>query len=123
VRLAAMVRLVIEKMIERRSKRLLDILRIDNGAVSDRLREVGLAQGAYVPSNAFIFVPAGRTQLVEIVIEDRVQARRDFTLAGEAPHPDTIADQKMIERAVQRLEENTTIGTIVGIADPCARVK
>src|SRR5262245_15057126 len=123
MRLAAMVRLVIEKMIKRRSKRLLDILRIDNGAVADRLREVGLAQGAYVSSNAFIFVPAGGPQLVEIVIEDGVQARRDFTLAGEPLHPDTIADKKMIEGAVQRLEENTTIGTVVGIANPCARVK
>ena len=44
MRLAAMVRLVIEKMIKRWSKWLLDILRIDNGAVADRLREVGLAQ-------------------------------------------------------------------------------
>jgi hypothetical protein len=46
MRLAAMVRLVIEKMIERRGERLFDILRIDDGAIADRLREVGLAQGA-----------------------------------------------------------------------------
>src|SRR5262245_37867404 len=123
MRLAAMVRLVIEKMIKRRSKRLLDILRIDNGAVADCLREVGLSQGAYISSNAFIFVPSGGAQLVEIVMEDRVQAWRDFTLTGEPPHPYTITDQKMVEGAVQRLEENTTIGTVVGIADPCARVK
>src|SRR4029453_911504 len=101
MRLAAMVRLVIEKMIKRRSKRLLDILQIDNGAVADCLREVGLAQGAYVSSNAFIFVPAGGVQLVEIIIKDRVQAWRDFALTGEPPHPYTITDQKMIESAVQ----------------------
>src|SRR4030095_5589648 len=118
-----MVRLMIEKMIERRSKRLFDILRIDNGAVADRLREVGLAQVAYVTSNAFIFVTACGAQLVEIIIEDRVQTCGHFTLVGESPHPDTIADQKMIEGAMQRLEENTAIGTVVGIADPCARVK
>ena len=53
---------------------------------------------------------------VEIVIEDGVEAWRQFALAGEAPHPDAVADQQMIERAVQRLEEGAAVGAVIGVA-------
>ena len=36
-------------------------------------------------------------------------------MAGEAPHPDAIADQKMIESAVQRFEEGASVSAIVGL--------
>ena len=118
-----MMSLVIEKMIERRSERLLDILWVDHGAIADRLREIGLAQGTNVTQDALIFIPTGGLQLRDAFIEDRIKTWRDFTLASESPHPYAIAHEKMIERAVQRFEENTAIGVIIGVAHPCSRVK
>jgi hypothetical protein len=38
-------------------------------------------------------------------------------LAGETAHPDAIANQQVVECAVQRLEEGTPISAIVRIRD------
>ena len=75
-----MVSLVIEKMVERRGKYLFDILRIDDGAVADRLGKIVVVQGADILMDTSIFSAPGRAQLREIIIEDRIEARRDFAL-------------------------------------------
>jgi hypothetical protein len=46
-----------------------------------------------------------------------VEPRRRIPLAGEAIHPDPIADEKMVERPVHRLEEGAVIGAILGIGE------
>ena len=63
---------------------------------------------------------ARRPQGREIVVQDGVEARRLFARAGEAPHPDAVADQQMIERAVQRLEEGAAVGAVVGVGTVAA---
>ena len=73
-------------------------------------------------ADAFIFSAARRAQLCEIVVEDCIEARRGFALAGEAPHPDAVADQQMVEGTMQRFKEGAAIGAIVGIRDLRGRV-
>ena len=51
----------------------------------------------------------------EVVVEDGVEALRHIALAGEALHPDAVADQQVVERAVQRLEEGAAVGAVVGV--------
>jgi hypothetical protein len=47
--------------------------------------------------------------------------RRDLVLpAGEAAHPGAVAEQQMIEGAVDRLEEGAAIALALGIVDPGA---
>src|SRR6476646_1824925 len=58
----------------------------------------------------------------EIVVEDCIEARRVFALTGEAPHPDAVADQKMIESAVQRSEKGAPVGAIVSLRNPSRRL-
>lgn len=53
--LAAVVSLVVEKMIERGRERLLDILRVDDVAIADRFGEIIRAQSPNVMADAFVF--------------------------------------------------------------------
>src|SRR5262249_3958681 len=123
MRLTAVVGLMIEKMVESGSERLFDILRINNRPIADRLRKIVVAQAGDVAKDAFILLSARRAQLCEIVMEYHVESGWGFALACEALHPDAISNQKVIEGAVQRFKEGSAIGTIVGIGDPCGRVK
>src|SRR5882724_3864627 len=50
-------------------------------------------------------------------MEDRIEPLRLLAFAGEAMHPDAVAEQQMVQRAVQRAEEGAAIGAIVGIPD------
>ena len=65
--LAAVMGLVVEKMVERRGEYLLDILWVDDGAIADRLGKIILAQSPNVMADAFIFIATRHTQLREIV--------------------------------------------------------
>jgi len=120
--LAAVVGLVVEKMVERGREHLLDILWVDEGAIADRLGKIIFAQSLNVMADAFIFSATCHTQLREIVVEDRVETRWGFALTSETPHPDAVANQQMVKGAVQRLKEGTAIGTIISIGDLCSRV-
>jgi hypothetical protein len=115
--LAAVMRLMIEKMIKRRGKHLFYVLWVNDGTEADRFNEIVLAQCADVVENAFIFHASRCPQLHEIVVEDCIETGRDSTLGGEAAHPDAIADQEVVEGAVQRFEEGAPIGAIVPIRD------
>ena len=53
--LAAVMGLMIEKMVEGGGERLLDVLRINNGPVMDRLVEVVIPQAADVAGDERIF--------------------------------------------------------------------
>src|SRR5262245_32794736 len=115
--LATVMRLVIEEVIERWGEHLLDILWVDDRTETDRFGEIVLAQRADIVPNAFVFCTPRRAQLREIVEEYRIETRRDSALAGETAHPDAIPNQKVVECAMQRLEEGPPIGAVVRIRD------
>ena len=117
--LAPMVGLMIEKMVKRGGQHLLYGLWVNHGAKTDRFGQVLFTQGTDVSADAFVFEAARGTQLREVVKKDCVEARWCLTLAGEASHPDTIADEQMVERAVQRFKENTAVGAVVSIGNLC----
>src|SRR6476660_9533188 len=119
--LTTMVGLVIEEMVKRGGEDLFDILRVDDGAEADRFGEIPVAQGSDVMADAFIFGAARRAQLCEVIVQDSIKAGGVFSFAGEAPHPDAIADQKVVEGTLQRFKEDAAIGAIVGIRDLSGR--
>ena len=122
MRLAAVVGLVVEEMIERRRQRLLDLLRPHDGPVAERAGEVGLGQFLDIAADPLVLGAAGGAQRREVVIKDGVQALRHLALAGEACHPDAVADQQVVEGAVQRLEEGAAVGPVGGLAHLRRRV-
>lgn len=58
MRLAAVVRLVVEKMIERRGQHLLNVLGVDDSSIPDRFRQIGVGQSGDEPCDACIFPAA-----------------------------------------------------------------
>ena len=122
MRLAAMVGLVVEEMIERRRQRLLDGLRVDHGAIADDAVEVVAAQAGDVAADENVLAAAGGAQGAEIFIQDGIEAFRGFAGAGEAPHPDTVADQQVVQGSVQRFEEGAAVGAVIGVAERARRV-
>src|SRR5262245_54086965 len=112
MRLAAVMRLVIEEMVERRGERLLDVLRVDDGTEADRFSEIVLGQCADIVPDAFIFCAPRRAQLHEIVKEYRIEIRRDCALAGKTAHPDAIPNQQVVERAMQGPEVGAPISAV-----------
>src|SRR5262249_46239858 len=68
--LAAMMGLVIEKMVERRGKRLLDIARIADGPIGEPAREALLRQSIDVARDALVLVRTRPAQGREIIVEN-----------------------------------------------------
>ena len=122
MRLTAVMRLMIEEMVERGAKRLLDVARVGERAVAQREREVGLGAGIDPRADPRILGTARRAQRREIVVQDGVEPRGMLAAAGEAAHPDAVGEQQVIERAVHRLEERAAVGAIVGVGKPRGRV-
>src|SRR5260370_26913760 len=122
MRLAAMMRLMIEEMEQQRREILLDLDRAARRPVAQGSGEIGLAEAADIGADARILDASCGAQLGEIVVEDRIERRRLAALAGEAMHPDTVAKQEMIQRSVQRSEKGAAIGAIVGIGDARRRL-
>src|SRR5665811_2200486 len=85
--------------------------RVRSSAASDVYKR----QRFDIAADARVLAAARRPQGYEIVVQGRIKARRQFALAGKAPHPDAVADQQVIERAVHRLEEGAAVGAIVGV--------
>jgi len=56
--------------------------------------------------NSIVFFDARSPKLVEVIVEDFVLLGRVDWLPLEPPHPDTIADDKMVERAVNALKKS-----------------
>ena len=118
MRLAAVMRLVVEEMQQQRHQRLLDLSRVAQRAIAHEPVEVGLAQPRDIGGDAGVLGLPRRPQLAEIVVEDAFEALRRITRAGEAAHPDPVADQDVVQRAVQRAEEGAAIGAVVFVGQP-----
>src|ERR1700688_1394269 len=101
MRLAAVVGLAIEEMIERGGEYLLDIGGIAEGAIADDASEVRLAQTFDIFVDCFVLGAPRRAKLSRILEQNDIEAFRQLALAGESLHPDAIADQQMVEGAVQ----------------------
>ncbi len=118
--LATMVRLMIEDVRQRIDELLLDIGRPADGPIAHLAGEVVIAKPRHIGDDACILGDPRRTQRAEVVMQNGVEPRRSFALAGQALHPDAIADQKVIERAVHRAEKGAVVGAVLGIGSVAA---
>jgi hypothetical protein len=114
--LAAMMGLVVEEMGKCGRKLLFDRCRIDEGAVANSTFKIVLAQAFDLAADARILGAPRGAQIVEIVVKDDIEILGQLALSGEALHPDAVADQQMVEGAMQRLEEGAAVGAVVCIA-------
>ena len=115
--LAAMMRLMIEKMRQRGIDPLLDLRRLRDRAIRDCARQLRLIEPIDEADDASSSRITRRAQIGEGFVQDRIEPRRRLALAGETLHPDAVGDEQMVERAVNRFEEGTPIGAIIGIAE------
>ena len=56
--------------------------------------------------NSIVFFNPRRPKLVEVIVEDFVLLGRVDLFTLEAAHPDAIANDKMVERAVNALKKS-----------------
>src|SRR5438477_6837164 len=117
--LAAVMGVMVEEVIERRRKLLLDGARVGDRAIGDQPAEVFLGQTADVVDDALILRAAGRTQRAERFVQDGVEPLWGLASPGETLHPDAVRDQQVVERAVHRLEERPAIGAVHVVGQHC----
>lgn len=72
--LAAVMSLMVEKMVQGRSKCLLDVLGIYKSSILDRPGKVTFAQGPDITTDALVLGSACGAKLYEIITKDRVEA-------------------------------------------------
>ena len=96
---------------------LLDLRRRARRAIAERALEIGVREALDVSDDAAVLRLPRRPQRREIVVEDRVELLRLVAFAGEAMHPDAVAEQQVVERPVQRAEEGAAVGAVVGVRD------
>src|SRR5579884_3239315 len=102
--LAAVMGLVVEEVVERKGERLLDILRTHEGAIADRGGQIRLVERVDIVGDTPVLRDAGGPQGREVVMQNGVEALRQFSLAGETGHPQAVSHQEVVERPVQRPE-------------------
>src|SRR6185369_17173780 len=117
VGLTAMVGLVVEEVQEKRGQLLLNVSRIARGAIAYGAIELSRAEAADIGLDPRVLGMPRLPERCEIVEQDRRQLSRLLAFPGESMHPDAIAEQKMIQRAVQRTKECATISAVLGIRD------
>src|SRR5262249_53644515 len=117
MRLAAVMGLVIEEMQKQRRQVLLELSGAPRAAIAEPAREVSFREPRNVRTDARILGAPPRAQLREILVEDGVERLGLRALAGEAMHPDAVADQQMVQGAVQRAEERAAVPAILGVGN------
>lgn len=120
--LTAMMRLVVEPVIERQIESLGHIIRSGNAAVADCAGQPRIVEAFDVGYDAIVFRFARRTKILQGFVQDGVEPLRGLPFAREATHPDPIGRQQVIEGAMHRLEEGAAIGAIVGIGELGRRI-
>src|ERR1700722_11241179 len=120
--LAPVMRLVVEEMIERLAQDLLDLGRVGDGRIAEACVERLVVEPVDIGLDAPVLDLSRTAQIVKILVQNGVEPRRRLALAREAAHPEAIAHEKMIERALQGFEEGAAIGAVIRIADGRRRV-
>ena len=82
MRLTAVVSLVVEDMQERRTKRLCDLLRTGDGAISDAPGETRIVEPVHEADDAAVLGLALGAQRGKVIIGDCVEGRVGRSLAG-----------------------------------------
>ena len=94
MRLAAVVRLVVEDVREDVGERLL-VRRAAHREVCDRPCVGLLREALHKADEAPVLRRAGRGELPPVVVEDRVQPVRMIAFARKAPQPDPVGDEEI----------------------------
>jgi hypothetical protein len=100
---------VIEDVGQGENELLLDVGRPADGPVADLAGKVLLGEAPDIGDDARILRRPRRAQASEVVKKDGIEPGGSVALAGQALHPDPVADQEMVERAMDRLEEGTVV--------------
>ena len=97
VNLTAVVGLVVEEMDESRSERLFEIHRVRDRTIAQEAGEIRVGQSLHVGDDARVLGLPRRSQLLEILEQDRVEPIGRVALCGKAAHPDAIGDEEVVQ--------------------------
>src|SRR5690606_2080436 len=103
--LPTMMCLMIEKVAEREPQRIAPAPRIHLADIGKLAIELCIRKPGNPGRNPFILRPPRGSERLEVRVElvgERLERVRDSL---EAPHPNAVAEQNVIERSVYRLEE------------------
>src|SRR5262249_32149719 len=117
VRLAAMMGLVIEPVVEGGHERLNELVRRRDPAIADDAFQGSFVEAGDPGHDSPVLRLARGAEARKILVQDGIEALRRLALAGEALHPDAIGRQQMVERAVHGFEERAPVGAVLGVAE------
>jgi|EndMetStandDraft_6_1072998.scaffolds.fasta_scaffold39147_2 hypothetical protein len=103
--LTAMMRLVVEKVLEDICDPLLVWLTAGR-LIAMRPIQVAIAIGFDHGNQALVFPGTGTCQFIPIVMDDGIEPIGVFTLTRQTTEPEPICDEQVIERPVKAPEEN-----------------
>jgi hypothetical protein len=115
--LSSMMCLVIEEMIQCFAQPLLDLRRLGDRGIAEACRKCRIVESFDIGLDAPILELARPPKLGKIVEQNGIEPGRRLALARESAHPDAVADEEMVQRAVERFEERTAVGSVVVILD------
>ena len=127
-RLAAVMGLVVEEVRDRHPERVL-ARAAGHAAVADRAGEPLGVKPVDPGLDVAVGLDALAAQVVEVGVEhlivhadpDRVAVavarEADLRVLGEAPEPDAVGPEDVIQRAVQRAEEGAEIALALGVVE------
>ncbi len=107
--LAAVMRLVIEDMRQRRRKPLRDSAVVGNGYVGKTAGQRAFVQIVNKTLDASVFYDACGPQIRESRIEQLIKVRWRLTAPGKAFQPDTVGNQNMVQRSHGRPEKCASV--------------
>lgn len=113
MRLAAVMGLVIEEMRERRGQPLRNGAHVGHGRIGEAAGQHGVGHVVDPVDDAAVLCFARNGQHAQIIMQDGVEPLGRLALACEAPHPDAVGRQDMVERAVHRTEERAQVQPVV----------
>ncbi len=111
MRLAAMVRLVIEEVGEYLAQRL-PLRSTVQGAIVQRRFEVTFRESCHEAEDTLILGLSRRVQRREILEQDRIELVRMIPATGHTSQPDSIPDQYVVQRTVRMSECTSGVFTV-----------
>src|ERR1700677_1575468 len=100
-----MMGLVVEEMSESGPEGLHHVHRAHEHAIAKFSGEVLLREAGVIALEALVLHLSGGPEARQVLVHGLVEARGLRPFPGEAPQPDAVADDEVIERAAERAEE------------------
>lgn len=113
MRLSAMMRLMVEDVLEDISDPLLLWLTA-GGSIAMYAIQLGVIVAPDDGYEAFVFFGTSVSKFMQIVMDNGIEPIRVLTLAGKAAEPQPVSHEHVIERAMEAIKKNAD-GTPVGL--------